>query len=146
MGSMQTKIVTTGAITAQTATLVPLPSLVHQVIRVWAVAFDIQSSDSAASIVQVLAHNVDLGVTLAVADVDSQWLHAEQGRAVDSLTNHIHVPFWPEPYELIGTQRWICLPSNGTVVSVMTVYYTTRREPNLTTWSLLKRRTSFEED
>jgi len=144
--TMQTKTFSHGAITAQSVRVVQLPSLIHQVVQVHKVFFDIQSSSAAASIVQILSHNVNLGVTLSVNDFPSQWVHAEQGRAVDSLTNHLEIPFWPVPYELVGPQRWICVPSNGTIVPVMTIHFTTRREPSLLQWSLLKRRTSHEED
>lgn len=143
---METLIATMGSISAQTVAIVPLPVIVHQVLRIWAVYFDIQSSSAAASIVQVLSHDVNLGTTLSVSDIDNQWVHAEQGRAVDSLANHIEVRFWPEPYEVAGPQRWVCLPSNGSVTPFITIHYTVRREPNLTEWTLLKSRTSHEED
>ncbi len=143
---MEVKIVTMGSISSQTTLLVELPDLPNQVLQVWRLTFDIQSSSEATAIVHALSHDVNLGTTLSTADVAGQWAHVEQGRAVDSLANHLELPFWPEPYELIGTQRWDVLPSNGGITPFLTVHYTVRREPNLTKWTLLKARTSFERD
>jgi len=144
---MRTIITTMGSISAQTVALIDLPVIVHQVLQIWAVYFDIQSSSEATAIAHALFHNVNLGQTLSVGDVNSQWLHAEQGRAVDSLANHIEgTRFWPEPYEVAGPQRWVCLPSNGSITPFCTVHYTIRAERNLTRWTLLKSRTSHEED
>jgi len=143
---MEVKIATHGSISAAATRLVELPVIVNQVLRIWAVYFDIQSSSAAAAIVHTLWHNTNLASSLSTADVAGQWIHAEQGRAVDSLANHIEVRFWPEPYELIGPQRWDVSPSNGSITPFITFHYTVRREPNLTKWTLLKRRTSHEED
>jgi len=135
-----------GSISAQSVLNVDLPDLIHQVLRIWKVTFDIQSSSEATAIVQALSHDVSLATTLSLNDVAKQWMHVEQGRAVDDLQNHIELAFWPEPYELVGPQRWVCQPSNGSITPFITFHYTVRREPNLTRWALLKRRTSTEED
>jgi len=143
---MEVKIATHGSISAQSTVLVDLPDLPQVVVQVWALYFDIQSSSAAAAIVHTLSHDVNLGTTLSTADVAGQWCHAEQGRAVDSLSNHIEVRFWPDPYELIGPQRWDVLPSNGSITPFITIHYTLRRERNANLWNLLRARTSFERD
>lgn len=143
---MRVKIVSLGNITQQTAFLIELPDLPTLVVQVWSVFFDITSSSAATAITHTLWHDVNLGTTLSTLDVPGQWMHVSQGRAVDSLTNHIHVPFWPEPYELIGPQRWVCGVSNGTVAPKCTIHYTMRKESNKTLWNLLRARTSFERD
>ena len=143
---MQVKIATHGSISSQSTVLVELPDLPELVIRVWALFFDIQSSSAAAAIAHAMSHDINLGTTLSVNDIAGQWCHVEQGRAVDSLTNHIEVRFWPEPYELIGPQRWDVLPSAGSITPFLTVHYTTRAERNANRWNLLRARTSFERD
>jgi len=144
---MLVKITAAGAVTAQTTRLVELPDIPGRVVQVWAVHFDLQSFSATTAVVHALSHDVNLGTTLSSNDVAGQWLHAEQSHDTDGPgQGHIVVPFWPEPYELVGTQRWDIVPSAGTIIPFMTVHYTIRTERNRTNWNLLRARTSFERD
>jgi len=144
---MLVKVATAGLISTQTTRLVDLPDLPSQVVQVWAVYFDLQNFDATMAVSHALYHDVNLGITRSINEVGAQWLHAEQPMDVDGPGQpHIVVRFWPEPYELIGTQRWDIVPSGGNATPFMTIHYTIRIERDRTKWNLLRARTSFERD
>lgn len=143
---MLVKIARQGNISVQSTVLVELPDIPELVVQVWRVLFDLQTFSAATAVVHALSHDVNLGVTLSTNDIAGQWVHAEQAQTVEGGPPHIEIPFWPEPYELIGTQRWDCNLSGGSINPFMTIHYTLRRERNRTLWNLLRARTSFERD
>ncbi len=144
MPGMQVALASQTGITSITTVLVPLPDLPAMVVRIWAVQFDLTSWTEATAVAQVLHHNVGTSA-LSVADFRSMWTRVSQAVGTDAMT-HVSVPFWPEPYELIGTQRWDTQPSAGTISATLQIHYTLRRETNATLWNLLKVKTSFEGD
>lgn len=136
-----------GLISAQTTRLIDLPDIPGQVLQVWAVYFDNQNFSANGALTHALRHDVNLGQTLSLNDTPGQWVHAEMPQDVDGPgQNHIEVRFWPDPYELIGPQRWDIAVSGGSFTPFCTIHYTTRREPNVTKFNLLRALTSFERD
>jgi len=147
MGSMSVKMDVLTSITSQTTKLVELLDLPGIVVRVWSVQFMLSSFSESVAVAHALRHDVNLGTTLSTADMPGQWAHAEQPQDSDGAgLSNIIVPFWPEPYELIGTQRWDVNLSAGTISVKVAIHYTLRKEPNKTRWNLLRARTSFERD
>lgn len=142
---MLVKIARQGTITGQTTQLVELPDIQGEVLQIWAIYFDLQSVSEATTLIHTLWHDINMGTTLQSSDVAGQWCHVEQGHISDG-PRHEEVRFSPEPYELIGPQRWDCNPSNGTITVYMTIHYTIRKERNVVRWNLLRARTSHERD
>lgn len=93
------------------------------------------------ALASLLAHNTGPGFTFQSTDPSTAWAqlfligdgHAIRGEQV----------YDPEPYELIGKQRWVNINSAGTTTVRLAVVYSMRREPNRTLWNDLRAKTSF---
>jgi len=144
---MNVKLATSGGVSTQTTILVQLPDLPGIVVQIWALFFSLASFSANAGVAHAMHHDVNRGVTLSVFDFGSQWAHANTPVDTDGPgTLFVPIYFQPEPYELIGTQRWDLLPSGGTVQCDLMIHYTTRIERNRTRWNLMRSKTSFESD
>lgn len=142
---MQVKLALHNGITALATNLVQLPDLPGLVVQVWFVAFMVRSVSEATAVSFTLHHNI--GTTaISVNDFGSMWTHGAGAYSGTANPGQIAIPFWPEPYELIGTQRWDAQPSAGTVSAILQIHYTLRRERNRTVWNMLRSRTSFESE
>lgn len=126
----------------QTLQIIRLPDIPGWVVRVHRVTHFVSSFSAAAAVSAVLNHNVNLGETLSINDFGSAWCRIDQAITAE-VPPGVQV-YDPEPYELIGPQRWISIASAGNVISVLSIIYSMRRERNKVLWNALRAKTSFE--
>lgn len=146
--SSRTVIAFRSASSQGTGQLIRLPDIPGQVVEVRSVHVQIQGVTEDTSISHGLYHNTDQSVVHGINIVAEQWLHfdhpavfaaGDEGSPASPLSFYFAVP-----YDLVGNQKWEMAMSDGTVVAVMTIIYTMRKEANRTLWNELRARTSFE--
>jgi len=127
----------------QATVIVPLPDIPGRVVQVHRVLWMVSSFSAATAISIILDHNVSTAVTMSVNDFGSRWVRIDQA-ASGGGPPHGEYVFSPEPYELIGPQRFDHVASAGTVIGTLAIFYSMRGERNRTLWNALRARTSFE--
>lgn len=127
----------------QATVITRLPDIPGVIVQVHRVLWMVSSFSAVTAITVVLDHNISLAVTLSVNDFASRWCRIDQA-ASGGGPPHGDYPFWPEPYELVGAQRFDHVASAGTVIGTLAIIYSTRRERNRTLWNEIRARTSFE--
>jgi len=126
----------------QTVTILRFPDIPKEVVRVHRVMSWVSSFSASTAFANVLAHNVSDNFTLQTGDLSNLWCRINQ--AITSEVPYGVFEFDPAPYELVGPQRWVSINSAGIITAVLAVVYSIRKEPNLTLWTELRARTSFE--
>lgn len=140
MGLIFRQLTRTGA--GQIPQIVPFPDIPHVVVQVTSVRITLSTFPAASAIVNILDHNTDLSITVQTNDSPTMW--AKIANSFSFEPNAIHPILYDPMYELAGPQRWVLLISTGTVTAELMVQYTLRREPNLTLWTAIRKRTSIE--
>ena len=140
MGLIFRQLERTGA--GQIPQIVPFPEIPHMVVMVHMVRISLSTVPAASAIVNILDHNTDLSITVQTNDSPTMW--AKIVHTFNTDPNSVPPIHYTPPYELVGRQRWVMLMSTGTVRAELLVHYTLRREPSLTLWTALRKRTSIE--
>ncbi len=131
--------------TTQSTVLVELPDIPGVVVEVSRVLWMVESFSTATAVGVRLYHDIDMSRTLAFASIPPNlWASFSQGINVEGPAP-IVIAFTP-PYQLIGVQRLDFISSAGSVIGLLTIHYTVRKESNRTLWNELRARTSFERD
>lgn len=142
--SSRTLIAHRSASSQGTGQLLRLPDIPGLVVEVRSVIAQVQGVTVSSSVSHGLYHNTDQSVVHGINIVEEQWLHFEQAAVLDATPATFNRIDFDEPYDLAGPQKWEMAMSAGTVVAIMTIIYTTRKEKNRTIWNELRARTSFE--